>query len=176
VGRGQQNTTFLPVRVHEIGDKKKFDLITSVSVVEHISPDQTLNFMSDIFLLLKPGGLCLLTFPCAHSEIIEYRAIDPYTTQRFDEKKGAYFFQKYFTPELVEREILPGFDEILASRIFGEGEKGQYWKYEASSAAVQSYSSSQDHKIVAKMFSEFRSMDQMPGVGVCCYLLKKAKD
>jgi hypothetical protein len=175
VGRGSKNTTFLPVRLQELGRSKKYDLITSVSVVEHVAPDQTTEFMNTLLTLLAPGGLCLLTFPCAHSEIIEYRASDPYNTQTFDEKNKAYFFQKYFTSELVEREILPGFDEIVANRIFGEVEKGQYWKYEAGRAAAQSYSSSQDHKIMSHMFSEYRSMAPLPGIGVCCYLLKKAK-
>ncbi len=176
VGRGSKKTTFLPVRLKDIGERKKFDLITSVSVVEHIAPDQTLEFMSHITALLAPGGLCLLTFPCARSEIIEYRDTDPYTTQSFEKKNEAYFFQKYFTPELVEREILPGFDEIVASKIFGEVERGQFWKYEENSATVQSYSSSQDRRIVSNMFSGFRSMGDLPGVGVCCYLLKKAND
>lgn len=174
VGRGDTKIAFLPVRLEEISGK--FDLITSVSVVEHVSPAQTREFMSKLAALLAPGGLCLLTFPCARSEIVEYRGQDPYTTQAFDEKQGAYFFQKYFTPELVEREILPSFDAIVANKVFGEGEKGQFWKYEEANFAAPRYASSHDRKVISNMFSEFRSIGDLPGVGVCGYLLKKAND
>jgi len=174
VARGSKHTTFLPVRLQEIGRGKKFDLITSVSVVEHIAPDQTVEFMDHVREYLAPGGLCLLTFPCAPSEILEYRDADPYTTQAYDDEHKDYYFQKYFTREMVEREILPGFREVLANRVFGEREKGQFRKYEASSVINQNYSTFQDRQIVCDMFSEFRSIDDLPGIGVCCYLLKKA--
>jgi len=174
VGRGGDNVTFLPVRLQEIGQGKKFDLITSVSVVEHIAPDQTVEFMRSILEYLVPGGLCLLTFPCARKEILEYRDADPYTTQAYDEQNRGYFFQKYFTSELVQREILPGFSDVLASVVFGEREEGQFGKYEESSVREQSYSSFQDREVVSNMFSEFKSIDELPGVGVCGYLLKKA--
>ena len=145
-----------------------------MSVVEHISPDQTVEFMRSILEHLAPGGLCLLTFPCARKEILEYRDADPYTTQAYDEQSRGYFFQKYFTSELVQREILPGFSDVLANSVFGEREKGQFRKYEESSVSDQSYSSYKDREVVSNMFSEFQSIDELPGVGVCCYLLKKA--
>jgi hypothetical protein len=173
VGRGRGNVTFRPVKLQELDRREQFDLITSVSVVEHISPDQTAEFMSNIVERLARGGLCLLTFPCARQEIHEYRDVDPYTTQAFDEKSERYFFQKHFTSELVRREILRGFGEVLAHRVFGERETGQYRAYEESRVVRQSYSSYRDRKVVSEIFSEFSSIEELPGIGVCCYLLRK---
>ncbi len=174
VGVAGKNIDFRSVRLEEIDQGKKFDLITSVSVVEHISPDQTLQFLSNMQALLAPGGLCLLTFPCACTEIFEYSDVGAYLTQPFDRNIQAYFFQRYFTREAVELEILPNFDEVVANKIFGEREKGQFLEYGERQETNPSHSSSQEIKRISMIFSEFGSIDELPGLGVCCYLLKKA--
>lgn len=42
-----------------------FDAVTILAVFEHIEPKKTLTILNEIYRILKPGGICVLTTPSA---------------------------------------------------------------------------------------------------------------
>ncbi len=42
-----------------------FDVVTILAVFEHIEPKKTLVILNEIYRILKPGGICVLTTPSA---------------------------------------------------------------------------------------------------------------
>lgn len=43
--------------------KNSFDLVTAISVIEHLTPSQTVKFLSEVKRILKPNGFIFLVTP-----------------------------------------------------------------------------------------------------------------
>ncbi len=44
------------------------DTVTMLAVLEHIGLQSTVSLMPEIYRVLKPGGICIITMPCPWSE------------------------------------------------------------------------------------------------------------
>ncbi len=69
-----------------------FDIITSVSVFEHMSKDGDKHAMQEAWRVLKPKGKLILTFPCSRNSYEEFCEKDVYGLNK-GTKKEKYFFQ-----------------------------------------------------------------------------------
>jgi SAM-dependent methyltransferase len=87
-------------------DDRRFDLITSISVFEHIAPeiDGELPAVREMARVLAPGGVAVLTVPFSKKYFADY------VTGAAYERTGAagepIFFQRFYDHELLMRNIV----------------------------------------------------------------------
>lgn len=82
-----------------------FDVLTSISVIEHINGNGDTVAMSEFVRVVRPGGKIILTFPVRGSYLEEYRSFDPYGTQANGEN-GSYFFQRFYDEDAIYLRII----------------------------------------------------------------------
>ena len=85
-----QNVEFRQMDLRESWDfaENSFDLITSMSVVEHIPDDK--GAIQKMWHLLKPGGVLLLSVPCAVNASEEYTNLNDY--ELIDKNENGFVF------------------------------------------------------------------------------------
>lgn len=140
-----------------------FDVITSISVVEHIRDDK--NAIKNIWGLLKPGGTLLLSVPCAAVSEEEYRDVDFYGVQVPDEH-GFFFHQYKYDLSLLEERIYSMTGAPTRFAIFGEKRRGtlQSWLFKRWTG--QKYPLWKEPYAVAREFRYYESLLDLPGDGV----------
>lgn len=104
-----------------------FDLVVSISVIEHIHKEFTAA-IREMIRVVRPGGHIYLTFPVAGEHREEWLDSDIYGAQVRDGEK--VFFQYRFGPDQYRalREGLPDNVELVAADIFWERTDGLYDK------------------------------------------------
>lgn len=106
--------------------ENSFDLVYSISVIEHIHNDY-LKAIGEMLRVLKPGGHLYLSFPldADYSEVwLDY---EDYPGQF--SKDGKYFFQYNFNKEKIVKEILGlGNLELVHQDSFWEKNPGDFDK------------------------------------------------
>ena len=100
-----------------------FDLITSMSVIEHIPDDK--GAIQKIWDLLKPGGVLLISIPCAPKASEEYTNLNDYGLIDTDES-GFVFWQRYYDEELIQQRIYSVTGLPRHIQIYGEKKAGSY--------------------------------------------------
>ena len=96
-----------------------FDLVTSVSVFEHIAPEAggDVPAARELARLLAPGGVAVLTVPFAREGFAEYRAGAVYERAGGDEP---IFFQRFYDEAALRRGIVAPSGLEVASLEFVE--------------------------------------------------------
>jgi SAM-dependent methyltransferase len=97
-----------------------FDLVTSVSVFEHIAPETggDVPAARELGRVLAPGGVAVLTVPFAREYFAEYRAGAVY--EREAEGGGPTFFQRFYDEATLHRGIVAPSGLEVASLEFVE--------------------------------------------------------
>ena len=54
--------------VHLPFDNAYFDVVTMLAVIEHLNPDTLVGLFREIYRILKPGGIVILTTPAAWTD------------------------------------------------------------------------------------------------------------
>jgi ubiquinone/menaquinone biosynthesis C-methylase UbiE len=82
-----------------------FDLITSISVLEHIAPENggDVPAIVEMARVLRPGGVAVVTVPASHAYFSDHVSADVYERQSGGE---SLFFQRVYSPELLERNFV----------------------------------------------------------------------
>ncbi len=140
-----------------------FDIITSVSVLEHISDD--VEAVQKMWDLLKPQGRLLLTVPCAavHSEEYldrnEYGLLGPV-------EDGFFFFQRYYNEEVLQDRIFRITGQPCRSAVYGEMSPGLYRKNMEARASEPNYPAWREPYMMGKEYDYFERVNDLPGIGV----------
>lgn len=100
-----------------------FDLITSMSVIEHIPDDK--GAIQKMWDLLKPGGVLVISIPCAAKAFEEYTNLNDYELINTDEN-GFVFWQRYYDEKLIADRIYSITGAPRSFRIYGEKKAGYY--------------------------------------------------
>jgi SAM-dependent methyltransferase len=100
-----------------------FDLITSISVIEHIPNDR--NAVNAMWRMLKPGGHLLITVPCAAHASEEYINLDEYGLLEKDER-GFVYWQRYYDEGLLAERIFSITGEPSRMAVYCEKHPGDY--------------------------------------------------
>lgn len=110
------------LKIKKIFSKEKFDVIAAIELIEHISPEKILKFFADIYFLLKPGGLLILSTPTnEHLDQMNnnpsghVRAYTPAILRmeleicgfKVEEIRTLYAFKKYYRLKKVLAKIFP---------------------------------------------------------------------
>jgi predicted SAM-dependent methyltransferase len=146
--------------VHEV-----FDVITTISVVEHIPQDR--DAVTKMWELLKPGGRLLLSVPCAAVAEEQYLDVDHFGLQPPDEN-GFFFHQHIYDDSLLADRFYsvmgpPARLSIYGERIAGSLLRGllEYW-------SGQGYPLWKEPFAMAREFRRYQSLSDLPGEGVIC--------
>jgi SAM-dependent methyltransferase len=140
-----------------------FEVITSLSVVEHISDDRLA--IQKMWALLKPGGRLILTVPCAARTSEQYIDRDEYGVLGAGED-GLVFWQRFYDENLLKERIFSVTGRPRYSQIFGERIAGQFLKMAARKRTDRYYPFWREPYMVGQDYTYFNSLDELPGEGV----------
>lgn len=144
-------------------EAESFDIITSISVVEHIPENR--QAIQKIWELLKPGGKLILTVPCA-AESYEVHVNTNHYGLYDGDASGNYFLEYVYDDALLNEWIFSMTGLPTAKTVYGEKQKGwlhgeivnrwnkKFWKYW------------REPNLMADNFKEYSSLSDLPGEGV----------
>jgi SAM-dependent methyltransferase len=153
-----------------------FDRVLSISVIEHIGDNGDSEAMKEIWRVLKPGGLLILTFPVKKIYEIEYRDKDEYNLNP-ENKSAEYFFQRIYDKQKIEERLLSSITnyEITSKKVFGVIEKGFYSEYKKRWIKFSYWETVKDPYYISTKFSYFNNIDDLEDIGVIGITIRKLK-
>lgn len=157
--------------------KKPFDIVYSISVIEHVVADEEKQFIENIWSFLRPGGLFVLTFPVAAKSRIEYRRENAYGLNVPRNKKGAYFYQRIYDDETINSRLIGhwkslGGKDVMKS-IFGFKTGFNFQEYIKRRRDLGFRETKADIIYASKFIKDFSEPMNLPDRGVCGLVLKK---
>jgi SAM-dependent methyltransferase len=144
-------------------DAGTFDVITSISVLEHIPED--VDALRRIWSFLKPGGTLVLTVPCMARASEQFIDRNEWGVLEED-VNGQVFWQRYYDQTLLEQRIfnITGLPHRMS--VFGETAAGTFLANAASKRADPYYPHWREPYMVACDYRYFGTVDELPGEGV----------
>jgi len=140
-----------------------FDLITCISVLEHI-PGSTAA-LEQMWRLLKPGGRLYLTLPCLAEAAMQYANVNFYGLPVPREEEFS-FLQQYYDDALLRELVYSVAGEPRRIAIYGEKREGFFRRYVNGARSDPYYPRWRDPYRMGKEFAEFGSIAALPGEGV----------
>jgi SAM-dependent methyltransferase len=143
--------------------EETFDLITSISVIEHI-PEDTRAVVT-MWRLLRPSGKLVITVPCAKESCEEYTNLDEYGLLSKD-KEGFVYWQRYYDRSALAERIWSVTGEPTRMSIFGERQPGKYDDNVNRKRSDPAYPYWREPIMMGTEYRYFDSLDDLPGMGV----------
>jgi SAM-dependent methyltransferase len=140
-----------------------FDVITSISVVEHIPKD--IEAIDGMWNLLKPGGRLLLTLPCAAEASEQYIDRNEYGLLTPD-NDGFFFFQRLYDQRLLEERIFSVTGRPCRQVVYGEKSAGTHRRCLERKWGDPAYPNWREPYMMGKDFCYFTDLRDLPGEGV----------
>jgi SAM-dependent methyltransferase len=140
-----------------------FDVVTSISVLEHIPDD--VAAVRRIWELLRPGGMLVLTLPCMARAAEQFIDRDEWGLLEKDQQ-GHVFWQRFYDQDLLERNIFQITGKPQEVRIYGEKLAGSFFANAARKRSDPAYPYWREPYMMAKDYRYFDSLEQLPGEGV----------
>lgn len=157
-----------------IGDLKKadesFDIISSVSVFEHILEDRAA--IERAWSLLKKGGTLLLSVPCAAKSCEQFINENFYGVLTPDER-GYVFWQRIYDESLLEKNIFSVTGPPVRISIYGEVSPGILSRNFEKKRASRAYPFWAEPVMMGRHFRRYDSISALPGEGVAAMELTK---
>jgi SAM-dependent methyltransferase len=144
-------------------DPLSFDVITCISVVEHIPDDH--RAVQKMWNLLTPGGHLILTVPCAAQAREELIDQDEYGLLESNED-GFFFFQRYYDQELLSKIFFAITGKPSRFAVYGEKVPGSYDRNQRRKRGDPDYPLWREPYMMGQEYGYFSSVDELPGVGV----------
>ena len=153
-----------------------FSHLISISVIEHINGSGDSKAIKEMWRVLKPNGILILTFPVAKLFEEEFSDKDTYGL-KVEQVKEKFFFQRVYDETSIKERLLDKISDftILSKELFGESESGFYrsyserWKKNGLSETVK------DPYYISKYFKKLNSFDQIKDSAVIGISLRKDK-
>lgn len=140
-----------------------FDLITSMSVIEHIPDDA--GAVQKMWDLLKPGGVLMISVPCAANASEEYTNLNDYELIDTDEN-GFVFWQRYYDEELIRQRIYSITGMPRRFRIYGERKAGSYQRNVAQKRTDPFYPYWREPFMMGLQYEFKEQLAELPGMGI----------
>lgn len=92
-----------------------FDAVYSMSVLEHVEGENIeAQALSEMVRVLKPGGILIFSVPIGMRFVEQLRPLQGYD-HRGDAKIGTHFFQRIYSPEMIQKRLLAPVDNLLTN-------------------------------------------------------------
>lgn len=152
-------------------NNKKYDLITCISVIEHIDIDLEVESLKSIWTKLENNGHLLVTVPCAKEGFEEYYNTNMYNLYNKTDN-GYHFFQRFYDKSMLEQSLFKVFGKPIEVDLIGEKQSGLFQKM-IDQKISGSYNFTMELNNYNEIFSSYKTIDQLPGIGVVSLLFKK---
>lgn len=152
-------------------EDESFDLITCISVLEHIPDDKMA--VKTMWRLLKPGGVLLLSMPCAAKAVEQYTNVNAYGLP-VPQNDGFSFFQRLYDHALCEENIFSIAGLPAQTAIHGENQVGFLRKDLDKRWSDPNYPIWKEPYTFAREFRNFENLADLPGEGVIAMMFKKS--
>ena len=151
-----------------------FDVVLSISVIEHVNGGDDSRVMKELWRVVKPDGLLFLTFPVKQVYEEEFRDDDIYKLDGVKKEEG-YFFQRYYDDNKIEERLLSSLDnfKIIDKKVFGETSSDFYNGYKERWIKNGYSETVKDSYYISKYFRYFNNINDLKGIGVMGLALKK---
>jgi len=159
---GRCHFSAAPIESSPLADQS-FDVITSISVFEHIVDEG--RALARVRRLLAPGGTLLLTLPCTAAGYDQYRDYDEYNLATPD-SEGRYFFQRFYDSASLRNRIFSVLGEPRQLTVYGECEPGYFGRNAQQKMRGLPYPFWREGFMMGKHFRVYPSIDALPGEGV----------
>jgi SAM-dependent methyltransferase len=163
--------SFLPNLISDIPSNKEYDLITCMSVLEHIPNDQ--KAVQTMWDALRPGGVLMLTVPCARHTYEEYTTVDEYQLLEKD-RKGYVFWQRFYDEKELQERIFSVTGVPRVKAVYGEKKLGLYDKNVWDKRTNPMYPFWNEPFWTGRSFEIKDHIDQLKGMGVIGMVFHKA--
>lgn len=140
-----------------------FDLITCMSVLEHIEDDK--GAIAKFWELLAPGGRLLLTIPCAKIAQEEYMNQDDYKLGA-SEGEEFLFFQRFYDQALLETQIYSTTGQPVRRQIYAEKSAGTYQRNETRKREEKFFPVWRTPYDMGRHYEHREDLALLPGMGV----------
>ncbi|MBT8379906.1 MAG: class I SAM-dependent methyltransferase [Ignavibacteria bacterium] len=157
-------------------EKNLFDKIVSISVIEHINESGDSVALKEMWRVLKPEGLLVLTFPVKKEYEVEYKHKDEYN-QNVERKSGKYFFQRIYDDQKIRERLLSSIDnfKIISKEIFGTDNKHFFNEYRKRWIKYSYWETVKDPYYITQYFTYFNDIKDLKDIGVMGLTIKKLK-
>lgn len=146
---------------------EQYDLVTSMSVVEHIPDEEDSAAIGVLWRALATGGSLLLTVPCAREAFDEYIDFNEYGLLPADEN-GFVFGQRFYDERALETRIFDACARPNRMAFFGERTAGSFFDERLRQFAGTATPCWREGQTTRASYQEFDRLEDMPGIGVCC--------
>jgi SAM-dependent methyltransferase len=154
-------------------EPQTFDVVTSISVLEHIPDDRAA--VAKIWELLKPGGAFVLTVPCTARASEQY--IDRYGWDVLEKNRDGYvFWQRLYDRRLLAANVFAITGEPRSTSIFGEKLAGSLARNSHRKRSDSTYPYWREPYMMGTeygYFDDLDDLDDLPGEGVIGMLFVK---
>ena len=151
-------------------DGEAFDLITSVSVFEHVPEDR--EFIRKVWSLLAPGGTLVVTVPCAKQGWTQY--INRYSYGVLDAGDDGYtFWQRYYGADELIEKFYAVCGKPIRAEVYGERRKGEFYLNTCIKRSTNRYTFWWEPWRMLRRYQRYASIDSLPGEGVALLAFRK---
>ena len=142
-----------------------FDLISSISAIEHIPGDGDIFALEKMWRLLRPCGKLFISVPCAREAFEEYIDYNEYGLLESDE--CSYVFgQRFYNERLLEDRFWKITGRPHRMAIYGEKQKGFFIKSRQERLESANYPFWREPQTMGIHYRFYNSIDELPGWGV----------
>ncbi len=152
-------------------DAGSYDLVTSLSVLEHIPEPADLEAVARMWGFVRPGGRMILTLPCARESFEEYLDLDEYGLLDPD-ANGFVFGQRFYDEALLRRRVFPICGNPRRTALLGERIPGSFAEDRSRKVAGDA-DLAREPLAAAVDYSRWSSIDSLPGIGVLALEFEK---
>jgi SAM-dependent methyltransferase len=151
--------------------EETFDLITSLSVIEHIPAPGDAQAVRTLWRLLRPGGRLVVTVPCAREALEEWVDLDEYGLTQAD-RAGFFLGQRFYDQALLEEVFFRTCGPPERMQIFGEKRAGSFFRDRERKLAGTNLPWREPYMMAAE-YARFREIAALPGWGVAAMAFVK---
>ena len=149
---------------HSPFERSSFDLITCISVLEHIPADR--EAVERMWSLLRTGGRLVLTMPCMSSPLEQYISHNQYGVLS-PGSDGYTFWQRYYDTKRLEENVFSVTGRPEHMVIYGEKTTGLFFRNATLKRVLGSrYPFWQEPYMMATEYRYFQALGELPGEGV----------
>jgi SAM-dependent methyltransferase len=141
-----------------------FDLITCLSVLEHIPQDKSV--IETMWTLLSPGGKLILTLPCMAKPLEQYISHNPFGVLSQGDD-GYTFWQRYYDEDRLHEVVFSIAGQPSKRAIYGERNRGFFFRNASMKRLLGAcYPFWRESYMMAREYKYFQKIDELPGEGV----------
>ncbi len=173
IGAGKRTTTHECVIDAAPFAPSSFDVITSLSVLEHVPADAAA--IRYLWGWLKPGGTLLITVPCMAQPAEQYISRDQWGVLRAQANDGYVFWQRFYDRRMLEENIFSITGAPRTTVIYGEKVSGAHQRNALSKRGDAYYAYWREPFMMATGYRMFDRLEDLPGEGVVGLVFEKPK-